>query len=96
MKRNPFFFQCGLSDSNEITKDVELEAAAAAAEALAAGTDAGKKQQQKGAPASETKKKQPPPPPASTGKNADKQATVSIWETHESLVLLGFVRSNYG
>ncbi|CAF1356153.1 unnamed protein product [Adineta steineri] len=68
-------WQCGLSDSNEITKDVEIEAAAAAAAAaLAGGTDTGKKQQ-KGAPDSESKKK---PQPVTAGKSVDKPATTNI------------------
>ncbi len=69
IKKN-IFLQRGLSDSTEITKDAELEAAAEAA----AGGDTGKKQQ-KGVSESVAKKK---PPLVPTGKSMDKQVTVSI------------------
>ncbi|UJR28166.1 hypothetical protein I4U23_009420 [Adineta vaga] len=83
-------WQCGLSDSNNITKDVEAEAAAA--EALATADDAGKKQQQKGAPpASEVKKKQPPLP---TGKSNTKTTLPDIPTTRSSSEWALFVPSD--
>ncbi|CAF4722909.1 unnamed protein product [Rotaria sp. Silwood1] len=74
-------WQRGLSDSIEISKDVEAEAAAAAAEAQAAAADAGKKQQQKGATGADAKKK---PPAVQAGKSTDKQPTnvkTGTWDT---------------
>ncbi|CAF3399137.1 unnamed protein product [Rotaria socialis] len=65
-------WQRGLSDSIEIVKDAETEAAIIT-DVLTALNDSGKKTQPKGAPGSAAKKKPPQPPAAAKG--TDKQAT---------------------